>query len=67
VAAKPKPPKALAVAGGPTALDECAERNFLMRPMCIRRACEQPALRMQPQCVQMREQDEARARNRFDR
>ncbi|HMC15114.1 MAG TPA: serine/threonine-protein kinase [Albitalea sp.] len=67
-AGKPKPKTAAAAAAtGPTALDECAAKNFLMRPMCVRRACEQPALRIQPQCVQMREQDEMRAQTQLSR
>jgi hypothetical protein len=55
------------VPAGPTALDECAARNFLIRPMCIRRACEQTDLRTKPQCVEMREQDQARAQNQHNR
>jgi hypothetical protein len=42
---------------GPRA--RCGERNFLSMLVCIKRECEAPSLRNHPECVKMREQEEA--------
>jgi serine/threonine protein kinase len=56
------PPAAAAVnAAGPRA--RCGERNFLSMLICVKRECEAPALQAHPECVKMREQEEAQ-RNR---
>ena len=52
---------AAAQAAGPRAA--CGERNFLSLLICMKRECEQPALQGHPECVKMREQEEAQ-RNR---
>jgi hypothetical protein len=49
------------------ALDECADKNFVMRALCTRRACDRPELQMQSRCVEMRAQDEARAQAQLSR
>ena len=46
---------------GPRA--RCGERNFLSMLICVKRECEAPALQAHPECVKMREQEEAQ-RNR---
>ena len=56
------PPAAAAVtATGPRA--RCGERNFLSMLICVKRECEASALQAHPECVKMREQEEAQ-RNR---
>lgn len=42
---------------GPRA--RCGERNFLALLVCTKRECDNPALRSHPECVKMREQEEA--------
>jgi hypothetical protein len=42
---------------GPRA--RCGERNFLALLVCMKRECDNPALRSHPECVKMREQEEA--------
>ena len=37
----------------------CGERNFLSMLICVKRECEQPALRGHPECVKMRQQEES--------
>jgi hypothetical protein len=37
----------------------CGDRNFLSLLICMKNQCEQPALRNHPECVKMREQEEA--------
>ena len=64
-ALKPKAPVAAAVDTGPIA--ECADKNFLLRPMCLRRACEQAQLRSHPQCAQLRADDDARVQSQLNR
>jgi len=49
------------------AIGECANKNFLLRPMCLRRACEQAQLRSHPQCAQLRADDEARVQAQVNR
>jgi serine/threonine protein kinase len=48
-------------------LDNCADKNFLMKAVCIRRACELPQLRLHPQCDQLRAEDEARLQVQLNR
>jgi hypothetical protein len=76
VAALTSKPKASAVTPRPNAtpsaidsqaLDECAEKNFVMRALCTRRACEQPQLHMHARCVALRDEDEARAQAQLSR
>jgi len=57
-------PAATAATGRPSrsALDVCADKHFLLRTICARRACEQPQLRLHAECVRMRKQDEERIR-----
>jgi hypothetical protein len=50
------PATVIAVAG-PRA--RCGERNFLSMLICMKSECEEPALRGHPECVKMREQEEA--------
>ena len=50
-----------AQAAGPRAT--CGERNFISLLICMKRECDQPALNGHPECVKMREQEEAQ-RNR---
>jgi hypothetical protein len=75
-ALKPKPagpllaaakPKSASPAVDARALEECADKNFLLKPMCIRRACDLPQLRQHPQCTQLRAQDEARLQEQLSR
>jgi serine/threonine protein kinase len=64
-AAKPRsrPPAAPVVAEpNSAALDACAGKVFLLKAICVRRACEQPQLQAHAECVRMRQQDEARVR-----
>jgi len=37
----------------------CAGRNFLTRLFCLKRECSKPEYRQHPQCVRLREQEEA--------
>jgi serine/threonine protein kinase len=48
-------------------LDNCADKNFLMKAVCIRRACELPQLRLHAQCYQLRAEDEARLQVQLNR
>ena len=48
-------------------LDNCADKNFLMKAVCIRRACELPELRLHAQCYQLRAEDEARLQVQLNR
>jgi hypothetical protein len=60
-ASAPLPAQANA-ATGPRA--RCGERNFLSMLICVKRECEAPALQNHPECVKMREQEDAqRTRN----
>jgi hypothetical protein len=42
---------------GPRA--RCGERNFIAMLVCMKRECDDAALRGHPECVKMREQEEA--------
>jgi serine/threonine protein kinase len=46
---------------GPRA--RCGDRNFISMLVCMKRECEDPALRGHPECVKMREQEEAQIPN----
>jgi serine/threonine protein kinase len=48
-------------AAGPRA--RCGDRNFLSQLVCMKRECDDPALRGHPECVKMREQEEAGQRS----
>jgi hypothetical protein len=48
---------AVAVEAGPSA--RCGDRNFLSMLVCMKRECESASLRNHPECVKMREQEEA--------
>jgi len=39
--------------------ERCGDRNFLTMLICMKRECEQPALRGHAECVTMRQQEEA--------
>ena len=65
-AAKPRPAAeaiaataGVAVAPGAGPRARCGDRVFLSMLICMKRECEQPALRNHPECVTMREQEEA--------
>jgi len=60
-------PKATSTTLDSRPLDECAEKNFLLRSLCVRQACEQPQLRMHSRCVEIRAEDEARAQSQLNR
>jgi hypothetical protein len=45
---------------GPRA--RCGERNFLSMLVCVKRECGDPALANHPECVKLREQEEANTR-----
>jgi serine/threonine protein kinase len=45
---------------GPRA--RCGERNFLSMLVCVKRECGDPALASHPECVKLREQEEANTR-----
>jgi hypothetical protein len=41
--------------------DRCADRNFLMRPMCMKHECDtDPRLRHHPECVHMQQAEQER-------
>ena len=46
---------------GPRA--RCGDRNFLSLLVCMKRECEAPSLAGHPECVRMREQEEAAQRS----
>jgi hypothetical protein len=46
---------------GPRA--RCGERNFLSMLVCVKRECGDPALANHPECVKLREQEEAGTRS----
>jgi hypothetical protein len=48
---------AAAALAGPRA--RCGDRNFLSMLICVKRECDNPALFSHPECVKMREQEEA--------
>ena len=52
--------RADSLAAGPRA--RCGDRNFLSLLVCMKRECEAPALAAHPECVKMREQEEAMQR-----
>jgi len=57
-AAAPTPPAPTSAdAQGPRA--RCGDRMLLSLLVCMKRECESPALRSHPECVKMREQEEA--------
>ena len=57
-AAAPIPPAPTSADGqGPRA--RCGDRILLSLLVCMKRECESPALRSHPECVKMREQEEA--------
>jgi len=56
----PRTPPGAAEAAGPRA--RCGDRNFLSLLVCMKRECEAPALAAHPECVKMREQEEAMQR-----
>jgi hypothetical protein len=60
-------PKAMSTTLDTRPLDECAEKNFLLRSLCLRQACEQPQLHMHSRCVGLRAEDEARAQSQLNR
>ncbi|MDH4061982.1 MAG: protein kinase [Aquincola sp.] len=44
--------------------ERCGDRNFLSQLVCMKRECESAALRTHPECVKMREQEEAQRHQR---
>jgi serine/threonine protein kinase len=50
-------PAPVAEAQGPRA--RCGDRNFLSMLVCVKRECGDPALTNHPECVKLREQEEA--------
>jgi serine/threonine protein kinase len=56
------PPRPAASTAAPPAHDECAGKNFVMRAICLRAACETPQRKSDPQCVKLRADEEARDR-----
>ncbi|WP_280151937.1 serine/threonine-protein kinase [Piscinibacter sp. XHJ-5] len=52
-------PRPISVAKAST-LDSCATKNFVMKAVCVRRACGEPLLQQHEQCRQLRAEDEAR-------
>jgi non-specific serine/threonine protein kinase len=41
--------------------DRCADRNFLLRPMCMKHECDSdPRLRNHPECVRMQQAEQER-------
>ena len=48
------------VADGPRA--RCGDRNFISMLVCMKRECDDPTLRSHPECVKMREQEDASQR-----
>ena len=53
----PRPPAPAVVAAPSGAL--CAERRFIGYAMCLQAECTKPGMRQHPQCVRMREQQDA--------
>ena len=60
---RPAAEPASTVFTAPTALlgprERCGDRNFLSMLICMKRECEQPALKGHAECVKMRQQEEA--------
>jgi serine/threonine protein kinase len=56
----PRAPPGAVEGMGPRA--RCGDRNFLSLLVCMKRECEAPALATHPECVKMREQEEAMQR-----
>jgi hypothetical protein len=53
-APRPTPP---ALAAPPATL--CANSRFIAHAVCLQRECSKPGLQQHPQCVRMREQQQA--------
>jgi eukaryotic-like serine/threonine-protein kinase len=62
-----RPASAPVVAAGPSPVDACKEKFFVMREFCLQENCPKPGQRNHPLCVQWREdvklRDAARSRN----
>jgi len=62
-----RPASAPVVASGPSPVDACKEKFFVMREFCLQENCPKPGQRNHPMCVQWREdvklRDAARNRN----
>jgi hypothetical protein len=53
------PPRVAAVARAPS--ERCADRNFLLRPMCMKHECDSDSrLRHHPECVRMQQAEQER-------
>ncbi len=70
-AGRPRPPADATAAASVPRLsanagprERCGDRVFLSMLICIKRECEQPALQSHPECVKMREQEEAQRERR---
>jgi eukaryotic-like serine/threonine-protein kinase len=64
---EPRAASAPVVAAGPSPVDACKEKFFVMREFCLQENCPKPGQRNHPLCVQWREdvklRDAARIRN----
>jgi eukaryotic-like serine/threonine-protein kinase len=62
-----RPASTPVVASGPSPVDACKEKFFVMREFCLQENCPKPGQRNHPMCVQWREdvklRDAARTRN----
>jgi eukaryotic-like serine/threonine-protein kinase len=62
-----RPASAPVVAAGPSPVDACKDKFFVMREFCLQENCPKPGQRNHPMCVQWREdvklRDAARSRN----
>jgi len=65
-AAAPPEPVASAPARPAPPRELCADTRFLNRAVCLQNECSKPGLRQHPQCVQMREQQDALRRGAGD-
>lgn len=63
VAAEPAAAPPQPVAPAPVATPEtgalCADRRFIAHAVCLQAECDKPSMRQHPQCVRMREQQDA--------
>ena len=61
-AAASVPAMSVALQSGPRA--RCGDRNFLSMLICVKRECDNPSLQAHPECVKLREQEEAQRSRR---